>query len=69
MSYGTYGGRVVVELGATSAKLVSVAPDPGWSIQVWTNTTWIGVNFSTDDGTTVSVFCTWNDHPPTVGIV
>ncbi|GAA3484381.1 hypothetical protein [Streptomyces yanii] len=68
-SYGTDGGRVVFELGAASAKLVSATPDPGWSIQVWKNTTWIRVNFSTDDGTTVSVFCTWNDHPPAVDIV
>lgn len=67
-SYPTNGGRVVFELYAHSAKLVSATPDPGWSMQVWTNPSWIRVDFSTDDGTTVSVFCTWNDHPPMVEI-
>ncbi|MEU9950574.1 hypothetical protein [Streptomyces sp. NPDC047939] len=68
-SYQTDGGRIVFELGTASAKLVSATPEQGWSVQVWTNTTWIRVNFTRDDGTTVSVFCTWNDHPPQVEIV
>ncbi|MET8327039.1 hypothetical protein [Streptomyces sp. NPDC005181] len=68
-SYPTDGGRVVFELGTDWAKLVSATPDPGWSMQVWTTTTWIRVEFTTDDGSTVSVFCTWNDHPPVVEIV
>ncbi|WP_327711046.1 hypothetical protein OG912_22925 [Streptomyces sp. NBC_00464] len=68
-SYGTDGGRIVFELGKDSAKLVSATPEQGWSVQVWSNTTWIRVNFTKDDGTTVSVFCTWNDHPPQVEIV
>ncbi|MEU8625870.1 hypothetical protein [Streptomyces sp. NPDC048669] len=67
--YSTDGGRIVFELGADSAKLVSATPEPGWSMRVWTNSTWIRVNFAQDDGTTVSVFCTWNDHPPQVEIV
>lgn len=68
-SYRTDGGRVVFELGASSAKLVSATPEPDWSMQVWTNTTWIRVNFSDETGATYSVFCTWNDHPPLVQIV
>ncbi|MER5275117.1 hypothetical protein ABT025_05085 [Streptomyces sp. NPDC002809] len=68
-SYATDGGRIVFELGTDSAKLVSATPEQGWSVQVWTNTTWIRVNFTKDDGTTVSVYCTWNDHPPQVEIV
>ncbi|WP_406287539.1 hypothetical protein [Streptomyces sp. NBC_00209] len=68
-SYATDGGRVVFEIGATSAELVSATPEPGWSMRVWSNTTWIRVNFARDDGTTVSVFCTWNDHAPQVDIV
>ncbi|MFD3657345.1 hypothetical protein [Streptomyces sp. NPDC058620] len=68
-SYRTDGGRVVFELGGSSAKLVSATPEPDWSMQVWTNTTWIRVNFSDETGATYSVFCTWNDHPPLVQIV
>ncbi|WP_405635314.1 hypothetical protein OG543_09810 [Streptomyces sp. NBC_01178] len=70
--YRTDGGRVVFELGRRSAKLVSATPEPGWSMQVWTNDAWIRVDFSDgggEDGTTYSVFCTWNGTPPTVQVV
>ncbi|WP_129263266.1 hypothetical protein [Streptomyces sp. M3] len=68
-SYPTRGGRVVLELAADSAKLVSATPEPGWSMQVWTNPEWIRVDFSDGAGATVSVFCTWNGHPPVVEVV
>lgn len=68
-SYPTDGGRVVFELGADSAELVSATPEQGWSMRVWTEPSWIRVNFARDDGTTVSVFCTWNGYPPRVEIV
>lgn len=71
-SYRTDGGRVVFELGARSAKLVSATPGPGWSMQVWTNDAWIRVDFSDGggkSGKTYSVFCTWNGTPPTVQVV
>ncbi|MFI1931084.1 hypothetical protein [Streptomyces sp. NPDC020330] len=71
-SYRTDGGRVVFELGADTAKLVSATPEPGWSMQVWTNDAWIRVDFSDGggrDGKTYSVFCTWNGTPPTVQVV
>ncbi|WNF27207.1 hypothetical protein RI138_10350 [Streptomyces sp. C11-1] len=68
-SYRTDGGRVVFELGRSSAKLVSATPEPGWSMRVWTNDAWIRVNFEGANGATYSVFCTWNGHPPLVQIV
>ncbi|MFE4689964.1 hypothetical protein ACFRH6_07900 [Streptomyces sp. NPDC056749] len=68
-SYPTRGGRVVLELADHSAKLVSATPEPGWSMQVWTNPEWIRVDFSDGAGATLSVFCTWNGHPPTVEVV
>ncbi|MFF1459773.1 hypothetical protein [Streptomyces sp. NPDC058330] len=68
-SYPTRGGRVVLELAADSAKLVSATPEPDWSMQVWTNAEWIRVDFTEGSGATVSVFCTWNGHPPSVEVV
>ena len=68
-SYPTRGGRVVLELADGSAKLVSATPQPGWSMQVWTNAEWLRVDFSDGAGATVSVFCTWNGHPPIVEVV
>ncbi|MEU0103397.1 hypothetical protein [Streptomyces sp. NPDC006267] len=71
-SYRTGGGRVVFELGADAAKLVSATPGPGWSMRVWTNDAWIRVDFSDgggESGRTYSVFCTWNGTPPRVQVV
>lgn len=63
--YTVDGGRVVFDIGESSAELVSATPEAGWQMQVWKQPTWIRVTF-TQDGREVSVFCTWNDHPPMV---
>ncbi|KDQ67454.1 hypothetical protein ACIPJG_01075 [Streptomyces halstedii] len=68
-SYPTRGGRVVLELAPDAATLVSATPEPGWSMAVWTENQWIRVDFSDGAGATVSVFCTWNGHPPAVEVV
>lgn len=67
-AYSVSGGRVVFDLGATAAELVSATPVAGWRMQVWKQPSWIRVTF-TRDGREVSVFCTWHDHPPLVEIV
>ncbi|MET8677688.1 hypothetical protein ABZW18_08880 [Streptomyces sp. NPDC004647] len=64
-SYTVPGGRVVLDLGKYSASLVSATPDTGWRMQVWKQSEWIRVDF-TSGGRASSVFCTWNGHPPTV---
>ncbi|WP_031090809.1 hypothetical protein [Streptomyces sp. NRRL WC-3549] len=68
-SHPTRGGRVVLELAPDAATLVSATPEPGWSMRVWTNAEWIRVDFTDGSGATVSVFCTWNGHPPSVEVV
>ncbi|MEV6012494.1 hypothetical protein AB0M29_37575 [Streptomyces sp. NPDC051976] len=66
-SYTVDGGRVALDLGPTSASLVSATPNPGWQMQVWTQDGWLRVTFTqTSGGGSSSVFCTWNGHPPTV---
>ncbi len=67
-AYPVTGGRVVFDLGGTSAELVSATPSAGWRMQVWKQDYWIRVTF-TRDGREVSVFCTWHDHAPAVEIV
>ncbi|MCX4526002.1 MULTISPECIES: hypothetical protein [unclassified Streptomyces] len=64
-AYPVTGGRVVFDLGTSSAELVSATPDAGWQMQVWKQPYWIRVTF-TKDGKEMSVFCTWNGHPPMV---
>lgn len=65
--YDTDGGRVVFDIGARDASLVSATPGAGWSMQVWKTETWIRVEFSAG-ADRVSVFCTWHDGPPRVEI-
>ncbi|GFE16746.1 hypothetical protein Sgleb_47930 [Streptomyces glebosus] len=64
-SYGTAGGRVVLDMDNRSAELVSATPNPGWEMQVWKQVGWLRVDF-TGGGSHTSVICTWNGHPPTV---
>ncbi|MFJ3904214.1 hypothetical protein [Streptomyces sp. NPDC090025] len=66
-SYGTDGGRVVFDLGETSAELVSARPESGWQMQVWKQPTWIRVTF-TQGSREISVFCVWHDTAPRVEI-
>jgi hypothetical protein len=63
--YQLTGGRVVLEITATSARLVSATPETGWRVQTWAAAGWLRVAFSRDS-TTSSCFVTWNGHPPTV---
>ncbi|MCJ1677185.1 hypothetical protein MTF65_07490 [Streptomyces sp. APSN-46.1] len=65
--YTVSGGRVVFDLGTSSAELVSATPAAGWRMQVWKQDFWIRVTF-TLDSREVSVFCTWHDHPPLVQV-
>lgn len=65
--YATAGGRAVFDLGKDSATLVSATPAAGWSVQVWKDSTWIRVEF-TSGTDKVSVFCTWHDHAPSVEV-
>ncbi|MFI7414841.1 hypothetical protein ACIBU0_40020 [Streptomyces sp. NPDC049627] len=66
-SYDTDGGRVVFDIGESSAALVSASPGAGWSMQVWKTESWIRVEFGSG-ADRVSVFCTWHDGPPRVEI-
>ncbi|WP_158880316.1 hypothetical protein [Amycolatopsis anabasis] len=60
------GGRVVLDMGQASARLVSATPAAGWQVRVWEAAGWIRVDFTRGDGTTSSCFVTWNGHPPMV---
>jgi hypothetical protein len=67
--YTLKGGRVVLDLGASSASLVSATPNSGWQMSVWrpSGGQWLRVTFTSASGTEAStVSCTWNGHPPAV---
>ncbi|MER5867710.1 hypothetical protein [Kitasatospora sp. NPDC002040] len=67
-SYRVPGGRVALDVQATTAELVSATPDQGWKMDLWQGDKWLRVDFS-KDGSTNSVFATWNGFHPEVQTV
>ncbi|QDY76866.1 hypothetical protein [Streptomyces qinzhouensis] len=57
------GGQVLFDVGPASAELLSATPNEGWRMDVYKETTFIRVVF-TSDTREISVFCIWNGHPP-----
>ncbi len=65
-TYTVDGGKVVLDIGPSSATFVSATPNPGWSAKWWQETGWIRVQFTSGDNRASAVFCSWNGHPPVV---
>ena len=66
-SYTLAGGRVALNVSGDSAALVTAMPDSGFSVQTWSGTDWLRVDFSS--GAQVSsLIASWYQHAPTVTI-
>lgn len=66
--YSLKGGEVVLSMTQTQATLVSATPVNGYSVQVWQETDWLRVDFTSGSATS-SLFATWNGHAPSVQTV
>jgi hypothetical protein len=66
-SYTLDGGRVALDVSGDSAALVTATPDAGFSVQTWSGTDWLRVDFSS--GAQVSsLIASWYQHAPTVTV-
>jgi hypothetical protein len=66
-SYTLAGGRVALLVTGDSAALMSAVPDSGFSVQTWSGTDWLRVDFSS--GAQVSsLIASWYEHTPTVTV-
>jgi hypothetical protein len=66
-SYTLAGGRVALDVSGDSATLVTAMPDSGFSVQTWSGTDWLRVDFSS--GAQVSsLIASWYEHTPTVTV-
>jgi len=66
-AYTLTGGRVTLETVPGSMQLVSAVPDAGYSVQTWSGTDWLRVDFSS--GAQVSsLIASWYQHAPTVTV-
>jgi hypothetical protein len=66
-SYTLAGGRVALLVSATSASLVTATPDAGFSVQTWSGTDWLRVDF-TSGAQVSSLIATWYEQAPTVTV-
>jgi hypothetical protein len=57
----------VLSLTATTARLVSATPNPGYAVQSWRGDQWLRVDFVNGDQTS-SLISAWNGHAPTVQV-
>jgi hypothetical protein len=66
-SYTLAGGRVALDVSGDSVALVTAMPDSGFSVQTWSGTDWLRVDFSS--GAQVSsLIASWYQHAPTVTV-
>jgi hypothetical protein len=64
-SYALTGGRVTLEFAASSVQLVTATPAAGFSVQTWSASGWLRVDFGDGAGIS-SLIATWNSGAPTV---
>ena len=61
------GGNVTLAMTSSSVQLVTAVPDAGYSVQTWSGTGWLRVDFSM--GAQVSsLIASWYQHAPTVTV-
>jgi hypothetical protein len=66
-SYTLAGGRVALLFNGDSVTLITAVPDSGFSVQSWSGTDWLRVDFSS--GAQVSsLIASWYEHTPTVTV-
>jgi hypothetical protein len=66
-SYTLAGGRVALLVSGDSASLMTAVPDSGFSVQTWSGTDWLRVDFSS--GAQVSsLIASWYEHTATVTV-
>jgi hypothetical protein len=66
-AYLLAGGRVTLDVTGSSAQLVTAVPDAGYSVQTWSETDWLRVDFSS--GAQVSsLIADWFQQAPVITI-
>lgn len=58
---------MTLDVTDSSVQLVSAVPDAGYSVQTWTGTDWLRVDFSSGPKVS-SLIASWNNHAPTITI-
>ena len=66
-AYTLAGGEVTLDVTDTSVQLVTAVPDTGYSVQTWSGTGWMRVDFSSGPQVS-SLIASWYEHAPTITV-
>jgi hypothetical protein len=66
-AYTLAGGNVTLDMTGGSVQLVTAVPDAGYSVQTWSGTGWLRVDFSSGPQVS-SLIASWYQHAPTVTV-
>ncbi|MGH3246313.1 MAG: hypothetical protein ACRDOI_08900 [Trebonia sp.] len=66
-AYPMVGGNVTLNVTGNSVQLVTAVPDAGYSVQTWSGTGWLRVDFSSGPQVS-SLIASWYQHAPTITV-
>ena len=66
-AYALAGGNVTLNLAGNSVQLVTAVPKAGYSVQTWSGTGWLRVDFSAGPQVS-SLIASWYLHAPTITV-
>jgi hypothetical protein len=66
-AYELAGGRVTLMVTQASVQLVTAVPNAGYSVQTWSGTGWLRVDFSAGPRVS-SLIASWYEHTPTITV-
>jgi hypothetical protein len=66
-AYALAGGTVTLDVTQGSAQLVTAVPDAGYSVQTWSGTGWLRVDFSSGPQVS-SLIASWYQHAPSITV-
>ncbi len=66
-AYTLAGGTVTLDLTGTAVQLVTAVPGAGYSVQTWSGTGWLRVDFSAGPQVS-SLIASWYQHAPTITV-
>ena len=66
-AYTLTGGRVTLDMTNGTVQLVTAVPNAGYSVQTWSGTGWLRVDFSSGPQVS-SLIASWYQHAPTVTV-
>jgi hypothetical protein len=66
-AYTLAGGNVTLDMTGGSVQLVTAVPDAGYSVQTWSGTGWLRVDFSSGPQVS-SLIASWYEHAPSITV-